>query len=160
LPTDGRDRGRDVEFAFLAHRDWLVRRLALIVQDADEANDLAQETFVRAMQAWPLPDMSNPVRWLSVVGLRLALDEKRRRRRWGLLPLRDVDATWAMTADPDLWRALGHLDRRTRAAIVLTELDGYTQDEVADLLAVPRGTVASWIFRGRARLRVDLGGPV
>jgi RNA polymerase sigma-70 factor (ECF subfamily) len=88
-----------------------------------------------------------------VVGVRLAIDERRRRKRWGLLPIRETDQEWAMTTDPDLWRALAQLDRRTRAALVLTVLDGYTQDEVAEMMSVPRGTVASWLSRGKARLR-------
>lgn len=159
LATDGADvdrTGRDLDPVFRAHSDWLVRRLALIVGDAEEAHDLAQETFVRLTEKWPLPDSSEPARWLSTVGVRLAIDERRRRRRWGFLDLRDEDATWAMDADPDLWRALRRLDRRTRAAIVLTTLDGYSQDEVATMLDAPRGTVASWISRGRERLRADL----
>ena len=160
LATDGAavDRaGRDLDSVFRAHRDWLVRRLALIVGDAEEAHDLAQETFVRLTQHWPLPDSSEPARWLSTVGVRLAIDERRRRRRWGFLDLRDTDATWAIDTDPDLWRALRRLDRRTRAAIVLTTLDGFSQDEVATMLDAPRGTVASWISRGRERLRAELG---
>jgi RNA polymerase sigma-70 factor (ECF subfamily) len=159
LATDGADvdRGRhDLDSVFRAHRDWLVRRLALIVGDAEEAHDLAQETFVRLTEHWPLPDSGEPARWLSTVGVRLAIDERRRRRRWGFLGLRDEDATWAIAVDPDLWRALRRLDRRTRAAIVLTTLDGYSQDEVAALLEAPRGTVASWISRGRERLRAEL----
>jgi RNA polymerase sigma-70 factor (ECF subfamily) len=150
-------RDRDLDSLFRAHRDSLVRRLALIVGDAEEAHDLAQETFVRLTENWPLPDTSEPARWLSTVGVRLAVDERRRRRRWGFLDLRETDATWAMAVDPDLWRALSRLDRRTRAAIVLTTLDGYSQDEVAGMLRAPRGTVASWISRGRERLRADLG---
>ena len=160
LATDdlGADRaGHDLDSAFRAHRDWLVRRLALIVGDAEEARDLAQETFVRAAERWPLPDPTEPARWLSTVGVRLAIDERRRRRRWGYLLLRETDATWAMGVDPDLWRALGRLDARTRAAIVLTTLDGFSQDEVAAMLQAPRGTVASWISRGRDRLRGELG---
>jgi len=154
----GADRDRTaLDSAFRAHRDWLVRRLALIVGDAEEAHDLAQEAFVRAMEHWPLPDMTEPARWLSTVGVRLAIDERRRRRRWGFLPMREADATWAMAVDPDLWRALARLDRRTRAAIVLTTLEGYSQDEVAAMLDAPRGTVASWISRGRDRLRTELG---
>lgn len=159
LATDdaGAGRARDeLDSAFRVHRDWLVRRLALIVGDAEEAHDLAQETFVRAAERWPLPDPTEPARWLSTVGVRLAIDERRRRRRWGFLDLRETDATWAIAADPDLWRALRRLDRRTRAAIVLTILDGFSQDEVAALLEVPRGTVASWISRGRERLRAEL----
>ena len=160
LATDdlGADRrAHDLDSAFRAHRDWLVRRLALIVGDAEEARDLAQEAFVRAAEHWPLPDMTQPARWLSTVGVRLAIDERRRRRRWGFLDLRETDAQWAIVTDPDLWRALSRLDRRTRAAIVLTTLDGYSQDEVAEMLDAPRGTVASWISRGRDRLRAELG---
>ena len=159
LATDGgaeHDGATELDSAFRAHRDWLVRRIALIVGDAEEARDLAQETFVRATERWPLPDPTEPARWLSTVGIRLAIDERRRRRRWGFLGLRETDAEWAMTVDPDLWRALRTLDRRTRAAIVLTSLDGYSQDEVATLLDAPRGTVASWISRGRDRLREEL----
>ena len=160
MATDGAEvdrSGYDVDSAFRAHRDWLVRRLALIVGDAEEARDLAQEAFVRLTEHWPLPDQSEPARWLSTVGVRLAIDERRRRRRWGFLDLRETDATWALAVDPDLWRALSRLDRRTRAAIVLTTLDGYSQDEVATMLEAPRGTVASWISRGRERLRTELG---
>jgi RNA polymerase sigma-70 factor (ECF subfamily) len=60
---------------------------------------------------------------------------------------------WAIQTNPDLWQALMTLDRRTRAALVLTVLDGYTQEEVADALGVARGTVASWLSRARDRLR-------
>lgn len=140
------------------HRPWLVRRLALVVRDVAEAEDLAQQAFLRAAERWPLPAGQDVARWLAVVGVRLAVDERRRRRRWGFLPLRETDQEWAMSCDPDLWRALGMLDRRTRAALVMTVLDGYTQEEVAAAFGVPRGTVASWLARGRARLRGILGG--
>jgi RNA polymerase sigma-70 factor (ECF subfamily) len=143
----------NLDAAFRAHRDWLVRRLALIVGDSEEAHDLAQEVFARAVEHWPLVDATDPARWLATVGIRLAIDERRRRHRWGFLAIRETDSTWAISTDPDLWRALARLDRRTRAAIVMTALDGYSQDEVADIFSVPRGTVASWISRGRLRLR-------
>lgn len=142
-----------LEAVVQAHRPWLVRRLALVVGDAAEAEDLAQMTLLRAAERWPLPEGSNIRGWLATVGLRLAIDEWRRRRRWGFLAIQETDQTWAMTTDPDLWRALGALDRRTRAALVMTVLDGFTQDEVAEVLGVSRGTVASWLSRGRARLR-------
>ena len=145
--------GETLEDAFRAHRPWLVRRLALVVRDLDEAEDLAQQAFVRAAEHWPFPPEQDVARWLAVVGLRLAIDERRRRKRWGFLPIRDSDESWAMNVDPDLWGALETLDRRTRVAIVLTILDGYTQEEVGTILDVPRGTVASWISRGRERLR-------
>lgn len=139
--------------AFRLHQPWLVQRLALIVGDAEEARDLAQQTFVRAAERWPLPPGQNVGRWLAVVGLRLTLNERRRRRYWGFLAVRDSDATWAMQTNPDLWRGLMSLEPRVRAALVLTVLDGYTQDEVAEVLGVARGTVASWLSRARDRLR-------
>ena len=154
--TRGAARRDELEAAVLEHRPWLVRRLALVVGDAAEAEDLAQLTLLRATERWPLPEGSSIRGWLATVGLRLAIAERRRRRRWGFLEIQETDQTWAMTMDPDLWRALGTLDRRTRAALVMTVLDGFTQDEVAELLGVPRGTVASWLSRGRARLRAVL----
>ena len=150
------EREREAEViatAFRTHRAWLVQRLALVVGDAEEAQDLAQRTYLRLVEHWPLPDAQEPARWLAIVGLRLALDERRRRRRWGFLAVRETDATWAMATDPDLWQALDGLDRRVRAALVLTALEGYTQDEVATALGVARGTVASWLSRARDRLR-------
>ena len=145
-----------VEGLFERHRPALVRRLALVVGDAEEAQDLVQRTYVRLIERWPLPDQEDLGRWLAVVGLRLAIDEVRRRRRWGFLPVRESDATWALSVDPDLWRALARLDRRTRAALVLTVVDGYSQEEAAVALGVPRGTLASWISRAKDRLRTAL----
>jgi RNA polymerase sigma-70 factor (ECF subfamily) len=139
--------------AFERYQPILVRRLTLIVGDLEEARDLAQETFLRAAKHWPVAEDVGVARWLTVVGVRLAISERRRRRRWGFLEIREGDATWALTVDPDLWRALGRLDRRTRAALVLTVLEGYTQDEVGAAMGVKRGTVASWLARGRKLLR-------
>ena len=139
--------------AFRLHQPWLVQRLALVVGDAEEARDLAQQAFVRAAERWPLPPEQDIPRWLAVVGMRLALNERRRRHLWGFLAVRETDATWAMQTNPDLWRALMTLEPKARAALVLTVLDGYTQDEVATALGVARGTVASWISRSRDRLR-------
>ena len=70
--------------AFRDHQPWLVRRLALVVGDAEEARDLAQQTFVRAAERWPLPPEQDVPRWLAVVGLRLALNERRRPPSLGL----------------------------------------------------------------------------
>ena len=50
--SDPRD---SLDDAFRAHRPWLVRRLALVVRDVDEAEDLAQQAFLRAAQHWPFP---------------------------------------------------------------------------------------------------------
>ena len=145
-----------LDAAFRRHQPWLVGRLTLVVRDPEEARDLAQQAFLKAAERWPIGSPDEVARWLAVVGVRLAISEGRRRRRWGFLAVEDTDATWAMEIDPDLWLALSGLDRRTRAALILTVVEGYTQDEVADALGVPRGTLASRLSRARAKLRPAL----
>ena len=62
-----------------------------------------------------------------------------------------------MTSEPDLWIALGQLEPRQRAALLLATLDGYTHEEIARMLGVRPGTVSSWVSRAKHRLRVLLG---
>ena len=67
-----------------------------------------------------------------------------------------ADGAYHDHADPDLWAAVGRLEPRVRAALLANVLDGYTQREIAGMLAVAEGTVASWLSRARASLREDL----
>src|ERR1035437_6935388 len=85
-----------LEEAFRLHQPRLGRRRALIGGDAEEAKDLAQRTFVRAAERWPLPPEQDVASWLSVVGLRLALNERRRRKVWGFISVKETDAMWAI----------------------------------------------------------------
>jgi RNA polymerase sigma-70 factor (ECF subfamily) len=145
-----------LEDAVRRHEARLIGRLALIVGDREEARDLTQQTFLRAAEHWPIGSDDEVARWLSVVSVRLALNERRRRRRWGFLPVAEDDSSWALKSDPDLWLALARLDRRIRAALILNVVEGYTQDQIADLMGVRRGTVASWLSRARTGLRAEL----
>jgi RNA polymerase sigma-70 factor (ECF subfamily) len=58
--------------------------------------------------------------------------------------------------DHDLHRALGDLRREHRAALLMSVVDGYTQSEIAEIVGVPAGTVASWLSRAKAQLREAL----
>jgi RNA polymerase sigma-70 factor (ECF subfamily) len=134
----------------------LVRRLTLVVGNEHDAQDLAQETYLRAFRSWQRFDGRDVRAWLYTIGLRLAFNHRRRRRRWLGLVGRGEPAPWTDRSDPDLWTALRELDARTRAAILLNVVDGYTQREIGAMLGVPEGTVASWIARGKVRLRSAL----
>src|SRR5687768_15475070 len=91
------------------HYDGLVRRLAFIVGDAEEAKDLAQGAYLRAFEAWPRFEGFDARGWLYTIGINLAVSERRRRSRWRRhAPV--VEQEWAMTVDPDLWRAIGALE--------------------------------------------------
>lgn len=145
------------EAAVSQHYDHLVRRLALIVGDHEEARDLAQSAFLKAYEHRRRFSGGDARAWLFTIGIRLALNETRRRRRWRRwLGDHAPSDTWVLETDPDLWAALDQLDRRQRTALVLTLVEGYTHAEVAETLGVPAGTVASWLSRAKAALRREL----
>jgi len=148
----------DLESELVAAYPYLARRLMLIVRDSDEAQDLAQAAFTRALERRGRFRGGDARAWLYTIGIRLALNEVRRRRRIvALAP--DEEPIWAIESEPDLWMALAELEPRQRAALVLHILDGYSHAEIGAMLDVPRGTVGSWISRGKQQLRAVLGDP-
>ncbi len=135
----------------------LLRRLVLIVGNEHDAEDVAQEAYLRAFRAWDRFDGTDVRAWLYTIALRIAFDQLRRRRRWlGLRVGRSSPASYVDKVDPDLWLAIARLEPRIRAALLYNVLDGYTQREIAGMLQVPEGTVASWLSRARESLRGDL----
>lgn len=135
----------------------LVRRLVLVLGDAADAEDVGQEAYLRAYRAWDGFDGADVRAWLYTIALRLAFDDLRRRRRWlGRLVRQPVSGSYRDVVDPDLWDALGRLEPKVRACLLANVLDGYTQREIAAMLSVPEGTVASWLSRARASLREEL----
>jgi RNA polymerase sigma-70 factor, ECF subfamily len=143
--------------------DGLVRRLGrlvLVLRDVHEAEDIAQDTYLRAFKSWATFDGRDVRAWLHTIALRLAFNELRRRRRWLAIFQRTKPHPWFDRLDPDLWQALERLDPRVRAALLMNVLDGYTQHEIASMLGVAEGTVSSWLSRARETLRTDLETPV
>ncbi len=140
--------------------DGLVRRLVLVLRDVHEAEDIAQDTYLRAFKSWATFDGRDVRAWLHTIALRLAFNELRRRRRWLAIFQRTKPHPWVDRLDPDLWQALERLDSRVRAALLMNVLDGYTQHEIASMLGVAEGTVSSWLSRARETLRTDLETPV
>jgi RNA polymerase sigma-70 factor, ECF subfamily len=144
------------EAAVRPHYGALVRRLVLVLGDQHDAEDVAQDAYLKAYRAWTRFDGTDVRAWLYTIGLRLAFNHRRGRRRW-LAAIGRIEARpWTDPSDPDLWAAIRTLDARTRTALLLNVVDGYTQAEIARMLSVPEGTVASWISRGRAALRREL----
>ena len=152
------DRG-DFAAAVDRHYPGLVQRLTLVLHDAEEAKDVAQDAYLRAFQAWDRFDGTDARAWLHTIGLRLAFNRLRRRRLWNRwLQGQRSDPSWVMPERLDLWRALGDLKPQHRAALLLNVVDGYTQAEVARILRTAEGTVASWVSEAKGRMRAVLGG--
>lgn len=136
------------------HYSALVRRLTAVLRDPDAALDLAQETYLRAYRAWNRFDGTDGRAWLYTIGLRLAFNERKRRLRWSqLFRSSAMRPAIAQPPDLDLHEALGELRPEHRAALLLNAVDGYTQAEIAAMLGVPAGTVASWLSRAKQQLR-------
>lgn len=136
------------------HYAGLVRRLTTVVRDHEVALDLAQEAYLRAYRAWDRFDGTDARGWLHTIGLRLAFNERKRRGRWSSLNPRSAGIEpWVVPEDYGLHEALSRLRREHRAALLLSAVDGYTQAEIAAMLGVPSGTVASWLSRAKAHLR-------
>ncbi len=144
------------EAAVRPHYANLVRRLVLVLGNEHDAEDVAQEAYLKAFQAWGRFDGRDVRAWLYTIGLRLAFNQLRGRKRWLAVVSRMESKPWSDPSDPDLWAAIRRLDIRTRSALLLSVIDGYTHAEIATMLGAPEGTVASWLSRGRAVLRAEL----
>jgi RNA polymerase sigma-70 factor, ECF subfamily len=138
------------------HYPALVRRLVLVLGNLPDAEDVAQDAYLRALEGWSRFDGVDPRAWLYTIGLRLAFNQLRTRKRRLAAIARMAPPRWEDGVDPDLVAALATLEPRARAAIVLSSIDGYTHAEIGRLLDVPEGTVASWISRSRSQLRHHL----
>ena len=149
------DRG-DFAAAVDQHYPGLVQRLTLVLHDAEEAKDVAQDVYLRAFQAWDRFDGTDARAWLHTIGLRLAFNRLRRRHLWDRWLHGQRSESWVMPERVDLWRALGDLKPQQRAALLLNVVDGYTQAEIGRMLDAPEGTVASWIPDAKLRLRAVL----
>lgn len=157
LDNQPRTRADDFTDAVAPHYAGLVRRLTVVVADREAGLDLAQEAYLRAFRAWDRFDGRDVRAWLHTIGLRLAFNERSRRGRFvALFGRRSEREPWVDPHDSELGEALRGLRREHRAALLLNAVDGYTQAEIAVMLAVPPGTVASWLSRAKTQLREAL----
>jgi len=136
-----------------------VRRACAALVDADSADDLAQETYVRAHRALPTYSGTAPVRvWLLGIARNVCLNEIRSRtRRRRLLRRLDRPAPVANPAGAvELWQCITALPIERREAFVLTQLLGFSYDEAATICRCPVGTIRSRVARARDDLRTAL----
>ena len=138
----------------------LVGQLTAFTGSREEAEEVVQEAFTRALQdPRPVQAAQNPEAWLRTVAINLARSRWRRIRRFaGLLP--DLAAAPFTEHDDrvlDLLTALRGLPRTQREAIALHHLVDLPVQEVAAVLGVPTGTVKARLARGRVALAASLG---
>ena len=148
----------DLSHLFEQYYDSLVRMLYRRTGDRDRAEDLAQETFARAVAAPP----DNPRPWLFAVALNLVREDGRRALRQGrrLELLRAEGDRPAAGPDHEFERreqigavraALAALGDRDREALLL-KAEGFNYEEIAATLGLAKGAVGTTLARARRRL--------
>jgi RNA polymerase sigma-70 factor (ECF subfamily) len=133
--------------------------------NAHDAEDLVQETFLRAHRAFDRYEPGSNARgWLHTILQRVRTDMFRRTRRrpetvelLGEGPATPPPQDALASGREDLERALQALPDAFREAVVLRDVQELSYAEIAAALGIPVGTVMSRIHRGRALLREALG---
>jgi len=164
----------------LPHMDAVYRFALRLTGSADRAEDLVQDTFFRAFRAWDQYTPGTQCKsWLFTICRNVFLRQRERSQRHdeivsenvpkdtGTVPT--VNPIWhsALGRDPEgdffnsivdaeILAAIDALPEEYRMAVVLSDLEGFSYNEVAEMMDVPVGTIKSRLFRGRRQLQKQL----
>ena len=151
-----------------AYKDRIVNYLYPFTGDSQKAVELSQETFLRvyfkANRYKPVAPLSS---WIYAIASNLAKTEMKRARKFATVPLDEVSAHEGRrnvsTEDPtdpglisNLREALNALHPRYRIPVVLKDMEGFSQEEIAQIMKKPVGTIKARISRGRSFLKKRL----
>ena len=148
----------------LAHQQAVFRLAYLLLGDADDAEDIAQETFLRAWKALKRFDSTRPLRpWLLSIAANLSRNRRRSAGRYVsalMRAFRDEPKAIALeekssqhTEANELWRAVQQLDLPDQQIVYLRYFLDLPVSETADVLQIAEGTVKSRLSRALEKLR-------
>lgn len=167
----------------LPHLEAVYRFALRLSGSPDAAEDLVQETFLRAWRAWDqYTEGTRAKSWLFTICRNVFLRQRERGQRHQRIleaeaPRSDtggvggdvVNPLWVSAADEDpegtffsqivddtVLEAIDRLPEEYRSAVVLSDVEGLSYAEVAQVMDVPVGTVKSRLFRGRRELQKEL----
>jgi RNA polymerase sigma-70 factor, ECF subfamily len=137
-----------------------------VLRNNAEAEDVAQEALLRAFRRFErLRDRTRFRAWLVRITFRLAIDRARSSKRrevretlWSQSAPRPSTEDLAATNEfqEQLDRAIEELPERQRLVLLLAAMQGYSLEEVAEMLGLPMGTVKSRLFFARKQLAEKL----
>jgi RNA polymerase sigma-70 factor (ECF subfamily) len=172
-PPDADQKRANFEREALVHLDSLYRVALRLTGNVADAEDLVQEAVLRAYRSWEQYTPGTNARgWLITILRNLFINEYRRRSRhpetvdvdtiepFAVFPeIQDEDpqATFFDSiVDDEVLRALDELPEVFKEAVMLSDVEGLSYEEIAQVLGVPVGTVKSRLFRGRRMLQSRL----
>ena len=132
----------------------------LLLHVTADCEDVVQEAVLRAWQR--LPGLQNPQffeTWLTRIVINECKSQLRRRSRRGETELSPRLAA-PVSPEPELHAALTALKWKYRVVLTLKYIDGYTIEEIARILTLPRGTVASRLDQAKRLLRAQMKGEI
>lgn len=172
VPNEERKRGFEEEA--LVHLDSLYG-LALRLTGGDEARaqDLVQESVLKAYRSWDrFEPGTNSRAWLMTILRNTFINQFRRQKARpasvefdqvaerpsyeGLFNADPEGEIFGRLIDDEVVAAIEELPEEFRVAIVLSDLEGLSYQEVSELMDIPVGTVKSRLFRARKRLQKRL----
>jgi RNA polymerase sigma-70 factor (ECF subfamily) len=177
VPQPAPDPAKDAEFEatalpLIAEVSRVARAIA---RDPADAEDLVQETYLRAYRYWHTFEKGTDCRrWLSQICRNAMADSRRRTVREVAAEPDELEAFAAadahiaavaagvgdmysrMDLGPAILDAMARLDPVFRDVAVLSDIEGLSYSEIAAQLDVPLGTVRSRLFRARRQLQEDL----
>ncbi len=173
----GHGRSQEFENLLVAHLDSLYAAAARVTRDAQQAEDLVQETSLRAWRNRGQLEKPQAIKgWLFKILMNTFINSYRQTSREPQIV--DIELSEAMLErihaesgetrtnplnllldqclDDEIQEAYDGLHTEIRAVVWLSDVEGFRQHEIAEMLGCPPGTVASRLFRGRALLRERL----
>ena len=163
VPARNRPLKEDIKAKIIEQIPGLRRFARYLARDADHADDLVQETLIRALGALPQLDPSGNLRaWLFTILQNVLRGEWRRRRRSPVrheVPVENApepvkSGGQLETASlAELASAIRKLPPRFREVLMLCGVEGFDYEEAANILGVPVGTIRSRLSRARAMLK-------
>lgn len=150
------------------HGDRVYRLAYRLCGNAHDAEDITQEAFIRVFRSLDRYKPGTFEGWMHRIVTNLFLDSARRRGRIRFealpedaerVPGRERSPEQVLSEesfDPVLQTALANLSPEFRAAVVLSDIEDLSYEEVGRILGVKMGTVRSRIHRGRTALRAEL----
>jgi RNA polymerase sigma-70 factor (ECF subfamily) len=145
------------------YKDRLMNVIGRMLSSQEEAEDIVQETFVRVYQHRQSFNFQHCFStWIYTIGLNLARNELRKRKRFKFFDISEMQGSEAEFAvEPKvpsrlpetLDKAVKGLPEKYRMAFLLRDVEEMPYEEVAKVLDVPLGTVKSRVNRARLMLR-------
>ncbi len=140
-----------------------LRRFAAIISDwGDDPDDLLHDAWLRVLERRSLTDLDNPSAYLKRTMVNLAANQRRQKgsRGWLLRRWEVKSPTVAIDGYPSDLADLAALPRDQRATLYLAEVEGYSYDEVGQMMGCTASTARMRAMRARKRLRSTLEAEV